>query len=38
MGKEMVVNEPLTGLGWRVKYDGCFLVKMSINEPKIIHK
>ena len=27
MGEKMAINKPLSGLGWRLKYDGWFLVK-----------
>ena len=35
VGKEMAINKPLSGLGWRLKLDGLFCQKCSSMSQKI---
>ena len=36
MGKEMAINKPLSGLGWRLKLDGLFSQECSSMSKKTV--
>ena len=38
MGKEMAINKPLSGLGWRLKLDGIFSQKCLSMSHKLFNK